>query len=69
MTEKQKNFAERLKKYFERKNDIEYSSVMTKAQHDEKFEKMIQAMTVDRIAGRDSLQKYHYKFDYKPKGE
>jgi len=28
MTEKQKNFAERLKKYFERKNDIEYSSVM-----------------------------------------
>lgn len=69
MTEKQKNFAKRLKKYFERKNDIEYSSVMTKAQHDNNFEKMIQSMTVGRIAGRNSLEKYHVKFDYKPKGE
>lgn len=62
MTQKQLQFVERIKNYFQNKNDIEYQAVMSKAQKDDNFEKMVQNMTLDRLTGANSLNKHNIQF-------
>ena len=57
MTDTQKNFVEHLKMYFNKKDKYNYKSVMTQAQKDNHFEKMVQSMTVERINGGSILAK------------
>lgn len=40
----------------------DYDDLVTKMREDHQFEKMIQSMTVDRIAGGSSLKKYQYRW-------
>ena len=62
MTQIQKQFIERLKEYFDNRDANNYNAVMQRAQKDNHFEKMIQNMTVDRLAGGSSLTKNNIKF-------
>ena len=39
-----------------------YEDIVTKLQHDNKFEKMIQSITIGRINGGNPLDKYQYKW-------
>jgi len=68
MTEKQKAFAERLKRYSENSDEYNYIRMAKKMQHDKTFNDMILDMTVNIIAHRaDSNTKYRHKFEYHPK--
>ena len=40
----------------------DYNDFVTKLKNDKRFEKMVQAMTVDQIAGRSSLAKHKYNW-------
>lgn len=62
MTNKQRELIERLRRYFESKDENDYKSVMSMAQKDVKFETMVQNMTTDRIIGGNSLSKNNIKF-------
>lgn len=69
LTDKEKRFANKLKRYFENEDEYNYKSTVHRAIEDSDFEKLILSMTVDRIAGGSALAKYkrlrHY--EYKPK--
>ena len=41
----------------------DYNDFVNQLRNDSKFEKMIQAMTIDRIAGNSSLSKYKYNWN------
>ena len=56
-----KDQADDLKDYFESSDDI-YTSVMNKAKKDNHFEKMVQSMTTDRLAGSNTLIKNNISF-------
>lgn len=40
----------------------DYNDFVRQMQHDPQFEKMLQAMTVDRLVGGSSLKKYKFQF-------
>ena len=40
-----------------------YNSVMTTAQRDKRFEKLVQSVTIDRVAGASALAKGKIKFE------
>lgn len=42
---------------------LDYEDFITKVQHDNNFEKMIKAMTIDQLAGGSSLAKNKYKWN------
>ena len=63
MTEKQKKCIDRLRNYFENKDDIAYVEMLNKLTKDAKFEKLIQAVSVDRIMGANSHNKYNLKWE------
>ena len=46
----------------ELENVRDYNDFLIQMQHDPKFERMIQAMSIDRIAGKSSLGKYGINF-------
>ena len=62
MTNKQEDFAKRLKRFFDNSDQYYYSLTMRRAQRDENFEKFIHSMTIERIAGRSQLEKMKYRF-------
>lgn len=43
-------------------NVQDYNDFVRQMQHDPQFEKMLQAMTVDRLVGGSSLKKYKFQF-------
>jgi len=63
MTEKQKKCIDRLRHYFENKDDIAYVEMLNKLTKDAKFEKLIQAVSVDRMMGANSHNKYNIKWE------
>ena len=63
MTEKQKKCIDRLRYYFENKDDIAYVEMLNKLTKDAKFEKLIQAVSVDRMMGANSHNKYNIKWE------
>lgn len=63
MTEKQKKCIDRLRNYFENKDDIAYVEMLNKLKKDAKFEKLIQAVSVDRMMGANSHNKYNIKWE------
>lgn len=63
MTEKQKKCIDRLRDYFENKDDIAYVEMLNKLTKDAKFEKLIQALSVDRMMGANSHNKYNFKWE------
>lgn len=63
MTEKQKKCIDRLRNYFENKDDIAYVEMLNKLTKDAKFEKLIQAVSVDRMMGANSHNKYNLKWE------
>ena len=63
MTEKQKKCIDRLRNYFENKDDIAYVEMLNKLTKDAKFEKLIQAVSVDRMVGANSHNKYNIKWE------
>ncbi len=63
MTEKQKKCIDRLRNYFENKDDIAYVEMLNKLTKDAKFEKLIQAVSVDRMMGANSHNKYNIKWE------
>ena len=62
MTQTQTQFINRLKEYFDNRDDNNYSAVMSRAQKDNHFEQMVQTMTVDRLAGGNTLIKNNIRF-------
>lgn len=46
----------------ELENVRDYNDFLIQMQHDPKFERMIQAMSIDRIAGKSGLDKYKVIF-------
>ncbi|MGN1157380.1 MAG: hypothetical protein ACI4TK_14485 [Agathobacter sp.] len=40
----------------------DYNDFVTQLQHDDEFEKMIRAMTIDRVMGKGPFEKYRYNF-------
>lgn len=62
MTNSKYAAVEALKIYLARKNDKEYSAIMNKAKADKNFERMIQSITVDRLAGKSALDKNKINF-------
>lgn len=69
MTDKQRAFAEKLKRYSENKDRYNYSELVSRMQHDEKFNDMVIAMTLGRTLGKSSLEKFKFDFSYKPEEE
>ena len=69
LTDKEKRFVNKLKRYFENEDEYNYKSMVYRAIEDSDFEKVIHNMTVDRIAGGSALAKYNRQkhFVYKPK--
>ena len=65
MTDKQKAFIDRLKRYSENADEYYYSRMVSKMQNDDKFNDLIVAMTLGRAMGRSSLEKFKYDFGYK----
>ena len=63
MTEKQKKCIDRLRNYFENKDDIAYVEMLNKLTKDAKFEKLIQAVSVDRMMGANSHNKYNINWE------
>lgn len=63
MTEKQKKCIDGLRNYFENKDDIAYVEMLNKLTKDAKFEKLIQAVSVDRMMGANSHNKYNIKWE------
>lgn len=63
MTEKQKKCIDRLRNYFENKDNIAYVEMLNKLTKDAKFEKLIQAVSVDRMMGANSHNKYNIKWE------
>lgn len=53
---------ELLKQMEENPNRI-YRSVMVTAQNDKRFEKLVQSVTIDRVAGASALAKGKIKFE------
>jgi hypothetical protein len=47
---------------FEMPNVQNYNELVRQMQADNKFEKLIQSMTIDRLAGRNSLEKFKFIF-------
>ncbi len=58
MSLSKKNLVNKLKNY----NNNVYNNVMNTARDDSKFEKMVQAMTVDIAVGKSSLAKNKYRW-------
>ena len=69
MTLKQSIFAQKLKRYFERQADYNYSNVVSKMQRDQNYNDLIVAMTLGRSLGKSSIEKFKYDFSYRPEGE
>lgn len=68
MTDKMARFAQKVKTYTANRDAYNYSATMRQAQEDKQFEKFVQSMTIDRMAGRATgLTKTKYRFDYKRK--
>ncbi len=63
MTDKQKRCIEKLRNYFDNQEEIAYNNMLNKITTDAKFEKMIQAVTVDRLIGGASHEKYTFRWD------
>ncbi len=57
MSESKKALVNKLKNY----NDSVYSNVIQQAQHDKKFERIVQDMTINRMFGGSALSKYKHK--------
>lgn len=64
MTNKQEDFAKRLKRYFDRSDEYYYCTTLQRMQRDNDFERFIQSMTIDPIVGRSILEKHKYNFSY-----
>lgn len=47
---------------FEMPNVKNYGELVRQMQADNQFEKLIQSMTIDRLAGRNSLEKFKFRF-------
>ena len=53
----------KLKAYFNGLDNRIYRSVMGTAQNDKRFEKLVQSVTIDRVAGASALAKGKIKFE------
>jgi|GEM_PF-4243500 len=62
MTETQKAFVRKMQNYLQKRANGTYSETMNKARQDKNFERMIQSMTIDQLAGKSSLNKNQINF-------
>lgn len=65
MTEKQKNFVAKTKRYFERVNDMNYCYIMNRAQRDSKFDTVIKEIAFP--VTRNTNFRSQYGAIYNPK--
>lgn len=63
MTEKTKQCIEKWRNYLEKRDDAAYIEMLNKLTKDAKFEKLIQAVSVDRMMGANSHNKYNIKWE------
>lgn len=75
LTDKEKRFADKLRRYFQNEDEYNYKNIMLNALTDRNFEKAIQEITRPLTTqekmitfGRDT-RKYHQYYKYKPKGD
>lgn len=62
MTEKQQKCVDRLKRYFDKEDEYNYKTIMSKTKTDKTFENMVQDMTIGVISGKSKLTKNKYQY-------
>lgn len=75
LTDKEKRFADKLRRYFQNEDEYNYKNVISNALADRNFEKAVQEITRPLTTqekmtsfGRDT-RKYQQYYKYKPKGD
>ena len=75
LTDKEKRFADKLRRYFQNEDEYNYKNVILNALNDRNFEKAIQEIATPVTTYRkicsfaNDTRKYHKFFRYKPKGD